>query len=316
MWSVLYLVVGIVLILWGADKLTDGATGIARRFRINELVIGLTVVAFGTSLPEFVVSFTATLQGTSGISIGNIMGSNIFNILVIVGVTAMVSPIVVSKGTIQKDVPFAILSSAALMVLALDVLLGVNELNWLSRGDGLVLLMFFAVFMAYTFSIAGNDEGKAEQSTTQMSYAKIGLYVLLGLAGLIFGGKLFVNGATDIALSLGMSETVVGLTIVAAGTSLPELATSVVAARKGSSSIAIGNVIGSNLFNVFFILGFCSTISPMSIGEISNLDLGLLLMCPVLLWLFSASKRKVERWEGAVLFLIYIAYTAYLIWKS
>ncbi|MBQ1973896.1 MAG: calcium/sodium antiporter [Paraprevotella sp.] len=316
MLSVLYLVVGIVLILWGADKLTDGATGIARRFRINELVIGLTVVAFGTSLPEFVVSFTATLQGTSGISIGNIMGSNIFNILAIVGITAMVSPIVVSKGTIQKDVPFAILSSAALMVMSMDTLWGVNEMNWLSRGDGLVLLMFFAVFMAYTFSIASNDELRDEQPTTQMSYTKIGLYVLLGLAGLIFGGKLFVNGATDIALSLGMSETVVGLTIVAAGTSLPELATSVVAARKGSSSIAIGNVIGSNLFNVFFILGFCSTISPMPIGEISNLDLGLLLMCPVLLWFFSASKRKVERWEGAVLFLIYIAYVAYLIWKS
>ena len=316
MMSILYLIIGIVLILWGADKLTDGATGIARRFCINELVIGLTVVAFGTSLPEFVVSFTATLQGTSGISIGNIMGSNIFNILAIVGVTAMVSPIAVSKDTIQKDVPFAILSSAALMVLALDVLLGVNESNWLSRGDGLVMLMFFAVFMAYTFSIAGSEEGKDEQCVIPMSYAKIGLYVLLGLSGLIFGGKLFVNGATDIALSLGMSETVVGLTIVAAGTSLPELATSVVAARKGSSSIAIGNVIGSNLFNVFFILGFCSTVCPMPIGEISSVDLGLLLMSPVLLWLFSASKRKVERWEGAVLFLIYIAYTAYLIWKS
>lgn len=316
MMSILYLIIGIVLILWGADKLTDGATGIARRFRINELVIGLTVVAFGTSLPEFVVSFTATLQGTSGISIGNIMGSNIFNILAIVGVTAMVSPIAVSKGTIQKDVPFAILSSAALMVMALDVLFGGSDANWLSRGDGLVMLMFFAVFMAYTFSIAGSEEGKDEQCVIPMSYAKIGLYVLLGLSGLIFGGKLFVNGATDIALSLGMSETVVGLTIVAAGTSLPELATSVVAARKGSSSIAIGNVIGSNLFNVFFILGFCSTVCPMPIGEISNVDLGLLLMSPVLLWLFSASKRKVERWEGAVLFLIYIAYTAYLIWKS
>ncbi len=312
-WNILLLIASGLLVLWGADKLTEGASGLARRFRVSELVIGLTVVAFGTSLPEFVVSLTATLEGSSELSIGNIVGSNLFNTLVIVGVAACVMPIRVSVSTITKDVPFALLSSAALIVMALDTVLGQSAENWVSRGDGLIMLLFFAVFMAYTFSIARSGVEPEAVEVKQMGYGRITLYLLLGMALLIAGGKLFVTSASELALALGVSETVVGLTIVAGGTSLPELATSVVAARKGQSAIAIGNVLGSNIFNVFFILGFCATLSPMSISTISMLDFSLLILSMVLLWGFAASNRTVQRWEGAVLLAVYTGYVAWLI---
>ncbi len=307
------LVVSALLVLWGADKLTDGASGLARRFRMSELVIGLTVVAFGTSLPEFVVSLTATLEGSAELSIGNVVGSNLFNTLVIVGVAACVMPIRVSVSTITKDVPFALLASAALIVLALDTVVGQSADNWLSRGDGLILLLFLAVFMAYTFSIARSGAEPENAQVAQMGYGRITLYLLLGVAALIAGGKLFVSSASELALALGISETVVGLTIVAGGTSLPELATSVVAARKGQSAIAIGNVLGSNILNVFFILGFCAALSPMSISTISMLDFGLLILSMGLLWSFAASNRMVQRWEGAVLLTVYAVYVGWLI---
>lgn len=325
--TIILLLVGIALVLFGADRLTEGATGLARRFNMTELVIGLTVVAFGTSLPEFITSFMSALKGNSDISIGNIVGSNIFNALAIVGCSAAVSPIVISKSTVSKDIPFAILASLALIVVCSDIWIdGAGSTNLLSRTDGILLLGFFAVFMAYTFSIAkpkaedtactaqANDE--AATAHPEMATWKIILFIVIGLAGLIGGGNLFVDAASKIAISLGISETIVGLTIVAVGTSLPELATSIVAARKGSSAIAIGNVVGSNIFNIFFVMGVCATISPMPVGNISSVDLMLLLVSILMLWQFSASKRLVERWEGCVMVLCYAAYMAYIVYMA
>lgn len=319
--SILLLIVGGALVLFGADRLTDGATALARRFGVTEMVIGLTVVAFGTSLPEFVTSFMSTLKGSSDISIGNIVGSNIFNTLVIVGASALVYPIVIRKSTVTKDIPFSVLASIMLIVVVFDVALDGAAMNILTRTDGLVMLGFFSVFMAYTFFMARNTEELSNSNESnvpvkQMPYWKIFLFIILGLAGLVLGGNLFVESACDIALSLGISETVVGLTIVAAGTSLPELATSVVAARKGSSAIAIGNVVGSNIFNIFFVMGMCATIAPMKVGNISYIDLALMLVSMLMLWGFSFSKRKIERWEGALLVIVYLIYLSYLVYNA
>lgn len=319
--SILLLIVGGALVLFGADRLTDGATALARRFGVTEMVIGLTVVAFGTSLPEFVTSFMSTLKGSSDISIGNIVGSNIFNTLVIVGASALVYPIVIRKSTVTKDIPFSVLASIMLIVVVFDVALDGAAMNILARTDGLVMLGFFSVFMAYTFFMARNTEELSNSNESnvpvkQMPYWKIFLFIILGLAGLVLGGNLFVESACEIALSLGISETVVGLTIVAAGTSLPELATSVVAARKGSSAIAIGNVVGSNIFNIFFVMGMCATIAPMKVGNISYIDLALMLVSMLMLWGFSFSKRKIERWEGALLVIVYLIYLSYLVYNA
>lgn len=319
--SILLLIVGGALVLFGADRLTDGATALARRFGVTEMVIGLTVVALGTSLPEFVTSFMSTLKGSSDISIGNIVGSNIFNTLVIVGASALVYPIVIRKSTVTKDIPFSVLASIMLIVVVFDVALDGAAMNILARTDGLLMLGFFSVFMAYTFFMARNTEelstsNESNVPVKQMPYWKIFLFIILGLAGLVLGGNLFVESACDIALSLGISETVVGLTIVAAGTSLPELATSVVAARKGSSAIAIGNVVGSNIFNIFFVMGMCATIAPMKVGNISYIDLALMLVSMLMLWGFSFSKRKIERWEGALLVIVYLIYLSYLVYNA
>lgn len=320
--TVVWLLVGIALVLFGADKLTDGATGLARRFGVTETAIGLTVVAFGTSLPEFVASFMSALKGSSELSIGNIVGSNTFNVLMIVGCSALASPIVISKSTIRKDIPFAILATLSLIAVSLDAELdGRQFVNRISRADGLMLLGFFAVFMSYTFSVARRDKGGGDgqpriSPVVPMSCGRIILYVISGLAGLVIGGNMFVDAAAEIALGMGVSETVVGLTLVAAGTSLPELATSVVAARKGSSAIAIGNVIGSNIFNIFFVMGFCAAVSPMPAGGISYSDLGLMLLSILIFWCFSYTKRTIERWEGGVMAAAYLAYLAYLVHQA
>lgn len=314
-----FLILGVVLVLWGADKLTDGATGLARRFQVNDLVIGLTVVAFGTSLPEFVTSLFAAIKGSSAISLGNVIGSNIFNTLVIVGMTALTRPIWVSKSTLAKDIPFALLSSLVFGVLCLDLWFNATDENYISRGDGLILLFFFVIFMYYTFSIARNkNEGEqvTEASLVQeasMPYWKIGLYIVLGLVGLVLGGNLFVSGASGIAADLGVSEAVIGLTLVAGGTSLPELATSIVAAKKGNSAIAIGNVIGSNIFNVFFVLGICSFVSPMNATSVSLTDIFILIFSMLLMWGFASTSRKISRWEGLVMVVLYCSYVTYLI---
>lgn len=252
--DILFLIGGLALILVGANALTDGSAAVAKRFGISDLVIGLTIVAFGTSAPELVISVLSAIDGSAEMSIGNVVGSNIFNVLMIIGCTALVLPIKVERSIMTNEIPLVILSALVLTFCANDVLLDGASENVVSRSDGLVLLMFFLIFMRYTFAIAksGADAGGADAAVKQMLGWKSALFVVGGLAGLIFGGQLFVDGASGIARAWGVSESVIGLTLVAGGTSLPELATSITAALKKNPGIAIGNVIGSNLFNLFF----------------------------------------------------------------
>lgn len=314
----LFLVGGLLLILWGANALTDGAASVAKRFHISNLVIGLTIVAFGTSAPEFVISFLSSFNGSAGLAIGNVMGSNIFNCLMIVGVTAIVAPIPVGKGTLAKEIPLCVLSSIVLFLCANDILLDGGAANIISRSDGLMLLCFFAIFVGYTFAIAKNGAGEEEGEIKSFPMWKSVLFILLGLGALIGGGQLFVNGASGIARSLGVSESIIGLTLVAGGTSLPELATSVSAALKKNPGIAIGNVIGSNLFNAFAVLGASATISDLPLGGITNFDFATLIMACVLLWIagFFMGKRIITRPEGIFLVACYVAYTTYLIMQQ
>lgn len=309
------LLIGIVGILWGADRFTDGAIAVARRFQINELIIGLTIVAFGTSLPEFITSFWGALKDNSGVSVGNIIGSNLFNTLVIVGASALASPIMIKASSVKKEIPFALLASLAFIFLCFDRLLNNQAIDFISRGDGLILLLFFAIFLSYTFANAKQDQSEESEQdeTTPLSSLKIGFYLLIGLAVLIIGGDFFVSGAIQIAQNFGVSDAVIGLTIVAGGTSLPELATSVFAAKKGSSDLAIGNVVGSNIFNIFFVMGACSSVFPLAVGDISYLDFAMLIISMLLLWLFAATARKISRSEGAILLATYFIYLAYLL---
>jgi cation:H+ antiporter len=297
--------------------LTDGASAVAKRFGISDLVIGLTIVAMGTSAPELVVSVTAALNDSAELALGNVVGSNIFNILAIVGCTAMVMPISVGKGLMSKELPLVILSSLVMWAVASDTLLDGEAANVVSRIDGILLLAFFAIFMRYTFSIAKADSPDTEE-IKPMPMWKAALWIIGGLAGLIFGGRYFVDGASGIARSLGVSESVIGLTLVAAGTSLPELATSVVAALKKNPGIAIGNVIGSCLFNVFFIIGTAATIAPLPLGGITQTDMLTLVGASVLLWFFGLviGDRKITRVEGTFMVLCFIAYNAWLIINS
>lgn len=316
MLDIVFLIGGLALILLGANGLTDGAAAVAKRFHISDLVIGLTIVALGTSAPELVISTMAALGGSAEMAIGNVVGSNVFNVLAIIGVTAMVMPIKVGEGTMSKEIPLVILCSFVLAFMANDVILDGGSRNIISRIDGLVLLGFFLIFMRYTFAIARSGNAEEEETKIkEMPIWKSALFIAGGLAGLIYGGQLFVDGASGIASSLGVSESIIGLTIVAGGTSLPELATSVTAALKKNPGIAIGNVIGSNLFNILFVLGCSATISPLSMGGINNVDMAVLIGSAILFWLVGwfFKKRTITRVEGALLVICYIAYTAYLI---
>lgn len=316
-WNVLGLLAGLALILPGANFLTDGAAAMARRFRISPLVIGLTIVAFGTSAPELTVSVVSALHGSAELAIGNVVGSNLFNILMIVGVTALVAPIAVTKGNLSKEIPLAILSSVVLLICGSDVWLGTGVENVLNRADGLLLLCFFAIFMGYTFAIARDGmQGEGEKVKEFPAWQCV-LYIVGGLAALIGGGQLFVDGASGVARLLGVSESIIGLTLVALGTSLPELATSVVAALKKNPEIAIGNVIGSNLFNVFFVLGTSASISPLTLGGITYFDLFYLLGASLLLYFAGRfyKTRTITRAEGVVMVAAYVVYTGVLLWQ-
>ena len=315
LWEILLLIVGFAMLVKGADWFVEGAAGIASKFGIPQLVVGLTIVAMGTSAPEAAVSITAALKGNAGIAVGNVVGSNIFNIFAIVGCTAIVMPILVGKSTMSKEIPLVILSSLVLYFISNDIVFDGASHNLISRTDGFVLLGFFAIFMAYTFSIAKNVDTEEVQTVKMMPMWRAVLFIIVGLAGLIFGGQLFVNGASEIARSLGVSESVIGLTLVAAGTSLPELATSVVAAIKKNPGIAIGNVVGSCLFNLFFILGASAVITPLQMGGINNIDFMMLIIASVLLWFFGLviGDRKITRIEGVMLLTCYVGYTIYLI---
>lgn len=333
--NALWIVVGVVLVLWGADRLTEGAVAVAERLRVPQIVIGLTIVALGTSMPELCVSVVSALKGTPDLAVGNVVGSNIFNALLIVGVAALVAPMTILRSTVFKDVPCALVASVVLLMMCQN--------DWvITRLDGAILFVFFLVFMQLTIKGAtsaqpapqavqaqaaekdqlqaaeknqpqGAEEKEASAGKQPMKGWLAGLWMVVGLAALIGGSNLFVGGATEVARALSVSDAVIGLTIVAGGTSLPELATSVVAAKKGNSGIAIGNVLGSNVLNILFILGLTGMISPMHIEGITNVDLYMMLVSTIMIWFFSFTKYTIERWEGAVLVLTFGGYMWYLL---
>lgn len=307
--SIAYILIGVIAVLWGADKFTDGAAAIARKMNIPEIVIGLTIVAMGTSAPELFTSVVSALKGSTGLALGNIVGSNIFNSLLIVGAAAAVAPIPISQVTIVKDIPFALVSSLLLTVVCLD--------GNLTRLDSLLLLIGFALFLAYTLQMARNGTTEDSKSETSQALWKNILFIIIGLACLIVGSNLFVNGASTVAEQLGISDAIIGLTIVAGGTSLPELATSIISARKGQSGIAIGNVVGSNVFNILAILGITGFISPMrNLGGITTIDFTMLILSIILVWAMSFTKHKIERWEGFTLIGIFALYLGWLIYSA
>ena len=304
--NIIWMIAGIALVLWGADRLTDGAVAIAERMHISQMVIGLTIVAMGTSMPEFFVSFMSALKDTPDMAVGNVVGSNIFNTLLIVGCAALVTPIMILPATVKKDIPFAMVASVALLLMCLD--------GNISRIDAVVLLVLFAVFMYITLTGAKENEQPMQQTSAKggKSFMSV-VWIFVGLVCLVFGSNLFVDAATVIARQLGVSDAVIGLTIIAGGTSFPELATSVVSARKGQSGIAIGNVLGSNVFNILLILGITGVMSPMTLQGITTVDLTMLVVSMVMLWLFSFTKYTLARWEGALLTFVFIGYMSYLV---
>jgi len=316
MLTYLLFVLGFVLLIKGADCLVDGASAIARRFNVSDLVIGLTVVAFGTSTPELFVNILASAQGNTDIAIGNILGSNIANVFLILGIAALIYPLSVSRGTVWKEIPFGLLAAIVLGLMTNDRMIDGGGSSLLTRSDGLVLLAFFTIFLYYSFSIAKEIEGMDEHvSVETVGLAKSSLLVIIGLSGLTLGGKWIVDGAVTVATSFGMSESLVGLTIVAVGTSLPEMATSAMAAYKKNVEIAVGNVVGSNIFNIFFVLGISSTIKALPFQTKNNLDIGVVILASLLLFLFmfTGKRRSLDRWEGAVFLLLYAGYIAFLV---
>ena len=352
--NIVLLVLGVIIVLKGADWLTDGAVNIATRFGVSQMVIGLTIVAMGTSMPEFCVSMVSALKGTPDLAVGNVVGSNTLNTLLIVGCSALVAPIMVKRSSVKRDIPFAVVASLLMLLFCLDGAIG--------RVDAAVLFAGFCLFMFVTLKYAKTtDEHSAavatsgaatttaisEASTSQTSSSeasssetsapeasssetsapessqasgtsmlKAVVMLVVGLLCLIAGSNMFVDNASFVASSLGVSDAVIGLTIVAGGTSLPELATSMVSAKKGNSDIAIGNVIGSNVFNILMIIGITGLVKPMHIAGITTLDLIMMLASMLLMWFFCRTTYKVKRWEGAVLTIVYLAYLTWLIMNA
>ena len=306
----LLLIAGFLLLVKGADLLVEGASSIARRFHMSDLMIGLTVVSFGTSTPELFVNLIATLNGNTDLAIGNIVGSNIANILLILGVAAVIYPLNVSSGTVWKEIPFGFLASMVLLIFTNDRFIDQSPDSAVTRSEGLVLLLFFAIFMYYAVSIAQKIEGADALTANVHSVSKSALLFFAGLIGLTLGGKWIVDGAMQIALQFGMSQTLVGLTVVSIGTSLPELATSAIAAHKRNVDIAVGNVVGSNIFNIFFVLGSTALVRPIPFHAQNTFDLAVMIGANILLFasMFTGKKHVVDRWEGGLFLLAYAAY--------
>ena len=314
-------VFGIVLLVKGADFLINGSSSLAKKIGVSDLVIGLTIVAFGTSAPELVVSTEAAIKGSSEMALGNIIGSSLANTLLILGAAALTAPLVVQKGTVNKEIPFSLLAIIAVFLLANDTSLGGSSVNIISRADGFILLLFFIIFIYYTFGIskAGIMETiRAQDDAKEQKIVFSALMILVGLAGLVYGGKLAVDSGIAIAQILGMSEKLIGLTLVAVGTSLPELATSIMAVRKGNTDIAVGNVVGSNVFNLLLVLGASAAIHPIAYDLNFNTDVILLIIVTVItiLLIYIGKKNILARYEGSVLLLIYLVYIGFLIFRG
>ena len=305
-----YLVVGFALLVKGADWFVDGACALSKKLGIPSYIVGLTVVAFGTSLPEAAVSITASISGSNAIAIGNVIGSNIFNTLVVLGASALFAPVLVKKDMLKRDFPFCIAITVLLAVLLVTLSSGQIALTCL---DGVILLAVFVLFMIMSVKAGKNSSDEDESEAKEMSAPKFITLILIGIAGVILGGNLTVEGAKGIAQAIGLSETVIGLTVVAIGTSLPELVTSVVAARKNQNDIAVGNVIGSNIFNILFILGFSAVISDLTTDFYAVIDTAVLIGVMLFTYIISVVGKKIKRPMGIVMILLYVAYTAYLL---
>ncbi len=307
--------IGFVLLIKGADLLVDGASSVAKRFGISSLVIGLTVVAFGTSAPELIVNIFAGIQGNTDLAIANVLGSNIANILLILGVAALIFPLKAKSSTVWKEIPFGLLAIIVVAIMANDALFDGGTFSGLTRTDGLVLLSFFAIFLYYTFGISRVDGTKEDITIKKHSFFGAFLLIIGGLVGLTLGGKLIVDSAVTIATLLGISQAVIGLTIVAVGTSLPELATSAIAAYKKNTDIAVGNVIGSNIFNVFLVLGTSSVISSLPFSPSLMRDVAVTIGATLLLFafMFIGKKHILERWQGGVFVILYISYIIFIV---
>lgn len=296
--------------------MVEGASSVAKRLQVSDLVIGLTVVAFGTSTPELFVNIAASIRGNTEIAVGNVLGSNIANIFLILGVSSIIYPLTVTKGTVWKEIPLALLASLLLGILANDQLIDRTNLSALTRIDGLVLLSFFIIFVYYSFSIAKKIEGINQYlPQKECGLIKSFLFVFIGVIGLCFGGKWIVDSAQDLALRLGLSQLMIGLTVVAIGTSLPELATSAVAAYKRNVEIAVGNVVGSNIFNIFFVLGISSIIKPLPFQVRNNIDISIVVLASLLLFfsMFTGQKHMLDRWEGVLFVIFYIGYVVFVV---
>jgi cation:H+ antiporter len=321
--NILFILAGFALLIKGADYLVDGSSNIAKRFGVSTLIIGLTIVAFGTSAPELVVNILSATSGSAEMALANINGSSIANILLILGVAALFGNIPVKSQTVIKEIPFMFLAAITLVVLLSDRMLnGVAE-TAISRSDGLILLTFFVIFMYYLFLSAKGAAGPAKEEKPKMSLKKASVLTLMGLVGLVLGGKLAVDGATGVAIAMGVSETLVGLTIVALGTSLPELVSSIIAVRKGETDLAVGGVVGSNIFNILMVLGVTSTISPIVVSQASIIDsvtalaaIGLFFLLVFIRLDKKSVSRGIDRHEGALLLVIYFAYIAYTIFRG
>lgn len=309
--DILLLLAGFAALLKGADLLVDGAVGFARKFRIPTLVIGMTIVAFGTSAPEAAVSITAAFQGNNAISVSNVIGSNLFNLLVVGGVCAMLRPLPIKTVAVNRDYPFHLLITAALLILCLDTVLGGERNMMLSRGDGLILLLFMGIFMY--INIKDGMNGDEQEPAAVFSFWKSLLLFLVGIAGVVVGGKLVVSSSTSLARMMGVSDTLIGLTIVAMGTSLPELVTSAVACRKGEVDLAWGNIVGSNVFNILFVLGLSALLHPIAIDVLSVYDMIILLGVGTAVYLATAPGKKINRPLGGSMLAVYLLYTVYII---
>lgn len=318
--NVVLFLLGLALIVYGADFLTDGASSLGRRMGMSEIVTGLTIVAFGTSAPELAISVTGAAQGNVGIAIGNVVGSNIFNTLVIIGVVALVCPIKVERGLMTKEIPMCVLSALALCAVGCSEWLD-GTAAIMTRVDGVLFLLIFVMFMRYVLGKSRTEEeesGDTAKEEKQLGVLRSVIYVAGGLVALVYGGDLFVKSASEIAGALGVSEAVIGLTIVAAGTSLPELATSLVAARKGNTGIAVGNVIGSNIFNILMVLGCASLVKELPFAGVGSVDLGVVLGSAVLFWVFGwiIKERTITRMEGGIMLAGYVGYMIYIVNNS